>query len=43
MKKISLLIIFIFLLFFVSCSSEVEAPDNSWEDVFKQYWNVMNT
>ncbi len=43
MKKISLLIISIFLLFFVSCSSEVEAPDNSWEDVFKQYWNVMNT
>lgn len=42
MKKISLVLISIVLLLLVSCSNQVKAPDETWEDIFLQYWNAMN-
>lgn len=43
MKKTLLLILSIILLLLVSCTNDIEAPDDSWESIFLQYWNEMNT
>ncbi len=44
MKKKPFLIILtvITLVIFSSCTDEVAAPDDSWENVFLQFWNTMN-
>ncbi len=31
------------LLLLASCTNDIKAPDDSWENVFLQYWNAMNT
>ena len=42
MKK-TIIILFAALLLLSSCTNTVKAPDDSWEDIFLQYWNAMNT
>ena len=43
MKKTAFAIILAaLLLLLASCSGEVKAPDDSWENIFLQYWNAMN-
>ena len=43
MKKIRLILILSAILMLLSsCSDRVKAPDDSWEDIFLQYWNEMN-
>ncbi len=43
MKKTLSIFLAVILLALVSCTNDIEAPDDSWEKVFLQYWNVMNT
>ncbi len=42
MKK-TIIILFAALLILTSCTNSVKAPDDSWENIFLQYWNMMNT
>lgn len=43
MKKTILVILSAALLLLSSCSNTITAPDDSWESIFLQYWNQMNT
>lgn len=46
MKKTALLILTLLaflLVLFTSCTNDIDAPDCSWDEVFLQYWNAMNT
>ncbi len=43
MKKTIIILLAALLLLLSSCSNNVKAPDDSWENVFLQYWNMMNT
>ncbi len=43
MKKIITIILSVLILLLASCTNEVEAPDCSWDEIFLQYWNAMNT
>ena len=43
MKKTAFLIILTAILMLLSsCTDTIKAPDDSWEDIFLQYWNEMN-
>lgn len=43
MKKIiTILTIVAILLLTVACTLDANAPDDSWENVFLQFWNTMN-
>ena len=43
MKKTAFAIILaVLLLLLSSCTDTVKAPDDSWEDIFLQFWNEMN-
>lgn len=43
MKKRILLIASILVLLLSSCTNYIDAPDNSWEEIFQRFWNDMNT
>ncbi len=43
MKKKLILLFTILALILVSCTNTIEAPDCSWDEIFLQYWNAMNT
>lgn len=45
MKKTALLFLTLLalLVLFTSCTNDIDAPDCSWDEVFLQYWNAMNT
>lgn len=43
MKKTIIILLAAFVLLLSSCTNDVKAPDDSWENVFLQYWNLMNT
>lgn len=45
MKKIQIKIkmLILLVLLFASCTNDVAAPDITWETIFLQYWNTMNT
>ncbi len=42
-KTLSLILIVLALLLFTACTNDIKAPDDSWENIFLQYWNAMNT
>lgn len=43
MKKTIIILLAALLLLLSSCTNSVKAPDDSWENIFLQYWNMMNT
>lgn len=43
MKKKLILLFTILSLILASCTNTIEAPDCSWDEIFLQYWNAMNT
>ncbi len=46
MKKPALLfftLLAILLVLFTSCTNDIDTPDCTWDEIFLQYWNAMNT
>lgn len=45
MKKSAILfsILLVILLGLTSCINDIDAPDCTWDEIFLQYWNAMNT
>lgn len=43
MKKTKYLILIALLLLLASCTNTIKAPDDSWDTIFQQYWDAMNT
>lgn len=43
MKKKLILLFTMLSLILASCTNTIEAPDCSWDEIFLQYWNAMNT
>lgn len=42
-KAAALILIVLSLLFVTACTNDIKAPDDSWENIFLQYWDAMNT
>ncbi len=42
-KTFSIIILVAILLVFSSCTNDIDAPDCTWDEIFLQYWNAMNT
>lgn len=41
-RKLTLIVIVMVLILFTACTVDAVAPDDSWENVFLQFWNTMN-
>ncbi len=41
-RKLTLLLIVMVLVLSTACTVDAAAPDDSWENVFLQFWNTMN-
>ncbi len=42
-KTLIIILTVLSLLLVTACTNDIKAPDDSWENVFLQYWNAMNT